>query len=175
MTDVDDQWRSCTDVVRLKSGGPAMPVIGRVESRSSSAFFRDCDAPSESKIHRLNPRRRKRIREKMKRWRCLEPGSLNLGVDGETLDRLMEVKELIFEPHDEVEYPPGWQHIPKRRGGYKYYLATATVKGETQEVLVRRAINPLPGRIELFAAVNLRDRFRLRDGNEIKVAVFPAA
>ena len=148
------------DVERLKSGGPAMTVVGRVRLRSSSPSFQDGDAPGESKIHELNPRRQEKILEKMVCWRRLEPGSLNLCLDREEdrnkVRKLTDVKELIFEPYDEINYPNEWQHIPKIRRGYKYYLATATVKGETEEVLVRRAINPLPGRIELFAAVNLR-------------------
>ena len=166
---------ACGDVERLKSDGSAMTVVGRVESRSSSTSRRDCDPPGESEIHRLNPLRQKRILEKMVCWRRLEPGSLNLGVDCKTVDELTEIREIIFEPPDEVEYPPGKsQDIPKFRGGYKYYLATATEKGETQEVLVRRAINPIPELIELFSAVNLRKRFQLKDGDEIHVTVFSA-
>ena len=112
-------------------------------------------------------------------WRRLEPGTLNLYLDRDEdrkkARKLTVVKELIFEPHDEINYPNKWQHIPKIRGGYKYYLATATVKEETQEVLVRRAINPIPKHIELFAAVNLRAHFRLQDRDEVQVTVFPAA
>ena len=38
-------------------------------------------------------------------WRRLEPGSLNLRVDDETVDRIGEAKELIFESPDEITYP----------------------------------------------------------------------
>ena len=55
-----------------------------------------------------------------------------------------------------------------------YYLATATVRGKTEEALVRRAIHPVPGpgRIELFAAVNLTNRLGLQNGEKIQVTVF---
>ena len=141
-----------------------MTVVGKVQSRDSGA-------PRESKISGLNPLRETRIREKMD-WKRLEPGSLNLGVDCKTADKLLKVKEVIYEHPDEIKYPDGWQHIPKKRGGYKYYLATATVRGETQEVLVRRgAIEPLSELIELFAEVNLRVHFQLKDDDRIQVTV----
>ena len=58
-----------------------MTVVGRVESRSSSTSRRDCGPPGESEIHRLNPQREEKIREKMVCWRRLEPGNLNLCLD----------------------------------------------------------------------------------------------
>ena len=65
------------DVERLKSGGPAMTVVGRVESRSSSTSRRDCGPPGESEIYRLNPQREGKItrlppadvRRRPYRWR----------------------------------------------------------------------------------------------------------
>ena len=149
-----------------------MNVEGCVKLRSSAPSFRG-GAPGESVIHQLNPQREKKILAETG-WRRLEPGSLNLCVDDETVDRLLKVKELIFELPDEINYPDGWQHIPQRRGGYKYYLATTTVRGKIEEVLVRRAIHPVPGpgRIELFAAVNLRNRLGLQNGEAIQVTVF---
>ena len=151
-----------------------MTVVGRVESRSSVPSFRG-GAPSETEIHGLNPQREKRITEAMG-WQRLEPGSLNLRVDDETVDRIGEAKELIFESPDEIRYPEYYESIPHLRGGYKYYLATATANGETQEVLVRRAAkNPLRGRLELFSEVHLRDRFHLEDGDDIQVTVFSSS
>ena len=109
-------------------------------------------------------------------WQRLEPGSLNLCVDDETVDQIREATELVYESPDEITYPEYCEGIPHLRGGYKYYLATATAKGETQEVLVRRAAkNPLRGRLELFSEVHLRGRFQLEDGDDIQVTVFPSS
>ena len=68
------------------------------------------------------------------------------------------------------------QRIPKKRGGYCYYRATASVRGETQEVLVRRAGNPHDKRcVELVAPVKLMDRLQIDEGSEVEVAVSSAS
>ncbi len=149
-----------------------MNFVGRAKARSSFASIGNCVAPGERNIHDLNLQREEKIREMMG-WRRLEPGSLNLCVNCEVVGKLLGVKELLFEPPCEINYPRGWQHIPNVRGGYKYYMATATAKCGTQAVLVRRAATrPIPGLVELFSDVNLRERFSLRDGDEVEVAVF---
>ena len=145
-----------------------MVIVGQVESRSSSASSRD-GPPGESEIHRLNPQRELKIRKAMD-WDSLEPGSLNLRVDGNAVASLAELEALICERPDEIDYPEEYEHIPKYRGGYKYYSATATVGHETEKVLVRRAaVKPVPRHIELFAAVNLRCRFQLEDGDDVRL------
>lgn len=145
-----------------------MVIVGQVESRSSSASFAD-GPPGESEIHRLNPQREQRIRKAMD-WEFLEPGSLNLRVDDDAVASLAELKAVICEHPDDVRYPKEYEHIPKDRGGYKYYSATATVGHETEKVLVRRAaISPVPRRLELFAAVNLRLRFQLEDDDAVRL------
>lgn len=145
-----------------------MVIVGQVESRSSSASFRG-GPPGESEIHRLNPQREQRIRRAMD-WESLEPGSLNLRVDGDALGSLAKVEAVICEHPDDVRYPKEYEHIPQDRGGYKYYSATATVGHETEKVLVRRAaINPVPRRLELFAAVNLRLHFQLEDNDYVRL------
>ena len=145
-----------------------MVIVGRVKSRSSSASSRG-GPPGESEIHRLNLQREEKIRRAMD-WGPLEPGSLNLCVDHDVVASLAELGALIYEPPDEINYPKPYEHIPYVRGGYKYYSATATVGYETEKVLVRRAaIKPVPRRIELFAAVNLRRRFQLKDGDEVRL------
>ena len=144
-------------------------MVGCVESRSSSS---DGGAPSESEIHDRNPQREEKIR-KATCWQRLERGSLNLRVDENDVARLTEVKSLIFERPDEVCYPAGnYKCVPEIRRGWSYYLATATIGRETQEVLVRRAVNPLKGIIELYAEVNLRVHFGLVDGDTVQVT-FP--
>ena len=68
------------------------------------------------------------------------------------------------------------QRIPKKRGGYCYYRATASVRGETHEVLVRRAGNPHDKRcVELVAPVKLMDRLQIDEGSEVEVAVSSAS
>ena len=145
-----------------------MVIVGQVESRSSSASFRG-GPPGESEIHRLNPKRKQRIRRAMG-WESLEPGSLNLRVDRDAVASLAELEAVICERPDEVCYPKKYAHIPQVRGGYKYYSATVTVGHETEPVLVRRAAtNPVPRRLELFAAVNLRLRFQLKDDDDVRL------
>ena len=61
-----------------------MNVEGCVKLRSSAPSFRG-GAPGESVIHQLNPQREKKILAETG-WRRLEPGSLNLCVDDETVD-----------------------------------------------------------------------------------------
>jgi hypothetical protein len=128
------------------------------------------DAPHETDIHLLNPQRQQAIIAGTG-WRRLEPGSLNLRVNDDEMSGLKGFKALLCEDPAVVKYPSGWEHIPALRQGYRYYFAQATVKRETEEVLVRRAINPLRGRVELFAAVNLRSRFRLQEGDRVQVEV----
>ena len=71
------------------------------------------------------------------------------------------MRALFFERPEDVKHPTD-QRIPKKRGGYCYYRAAASVRGETQEVLVRRAGNPHDERcMELVAPVKLMDRLQI--------------
>ena len=75
------------------------------------------------------------------------------------------MRALFFERPEDVKHPTD-QRIPKKRGGYCYYRATASVRGETQEVLVRRAGNPHDKRcVELVAPVKLMDRLQIDGGS----------
>ena len=48
----------------------------------------------------------------------------------------------------------------------------ASVRGETQEVLVRRAANPHDERcVELVAPAKLMDRLQIDEGSEVEVAM----
>ena len=50
------------------------------------------------------------------------------------------------------------------------------MRGETQEVLVRRAGNPHDKRcVELVAPVKLMDRLQIDEGSEVEVAVSSAS
>ena len=148
----------------------AMTFPGRVYSRSSTPSSQP-GPPGEAEIHQLNCQRKRKVRKKTG-WKCLEPGSLNLCVGNDVVAQIAKMRSLICERPEEIKYPPGWEHIPECRGGYRYYSAAAMAGHETQEVLVRTgATNPLPNCVELFAEVNLRKRFGLRDGDKIRVTV----
>ena len=70
-----------------------------------------------------------------------------------------------------IEHPTS-QRIPEIRGGYYYHRATASVRGEIQEVLVRRAGNPHDERcVELVAPIKLMEHLQIDESSEIEVAV----
>ena len=109
-------------------------------------------------------------------WESVFCGTLNLSrvADGVS-DDLSAMRALFFERPEDVKHPTD-QRIPKKRGGYCYYRATASVRGETQEVLVRRAGNPHDKRcVELVAPVKLMDRLQIDEGSEVEVAVSSAS
>ena len=94
-------------------------------------------------------------------WESVFCGTLNLRVADGVSDDLSAIRALFFERPEDVKHPTD-QRIPKKRGGYCYYRATASVRGETQEVLVRRAGNPHDKRcVELVAPVKLSAAYRL--------------
>ena len=89
--------------------------------------------------------------------------------------KLSTMRELFFERPEDVKHPTN-QAIPKIRHGYYYYRATASVQGETQEVLVKRAGNPHDERsMELVAPVKLMDRLQIDEGSEVEVVVSSAS
>jgi hypothetical protein len=55
------------------------------------------------------------------------------------------------------------------RKGYLYFLAVAQSNALSCPVLVRRALNPVPRCVELFAEQNLRASLSLRDGNTVEI------
>ena len=104
-------------------------------------------------------------------WVAVFDGTLNLVVAEGVFERLRDVCPLFFEAPEDIKHPTD-QRIPEIRGGYYYHKATASVRGETQEVLIKRAGNPHDERcLELIAPVKLMDRFQIDDGSEIDVAV----
>lgn len=143
-------------------------ITGSVESRSGGK--RGLRAPSEAEILELNPGRAGRIRTAME-WDRVEPGSLNLHVDEEQIREVLASRDpaLVEEP-DDVVYPPGrCEHVPRKRGGYLYYSGSVAHHGVKIEVLLRRPVNPIRCRAELFAPISLRDHLRLKDGESIEV------
>jgi len=126
--------------------------------------------PGETAIHVLNPQRESGIL-KATGWDRLEPGSLNLNVTPGVVDALGERIPLWVEDGKDVVYPDACRHIPLIREAYWYYSATVSGSGKSRDVLVRRAKNPLPGRVELFAPIKLRDYFGLAAGDKLQVEV----
>ena len=102
-------------------------------------------------------------------WATVFEGTLNLAVAEGVLEGLRDMRPLFFERPQDIKHPTN-QRIPKKRGGYYYHRATASVRGETQDVLVRRAGNPPDDRcVELVAPVKLMERLQIDEGSEIEV------
>ncbi len=143
-----------------------MKFTGKVQFRSSRN--QSAGPPGEAQILALNPQRKTAILDATG-WKRLVPGSLNLEVDPGVVTALEEYRPVIEEPWASITYPPPFQSIPQRRGGYYYYRAIASRGDHKQDVLVRRAINPIRDRVELFAPVKLTKTFMLRAGDLLTV------
>lgn len=150
-----------------------MTFSGRVQLRSSGDPLAGSGPPGESEVQRLNPEREVRIL-KATGWQSLAPGSLNLEVHDQVLDDLGQLTPVIREPGSEVIYPSPFQHIPNVRREYWYYRGVAWYGESRENVLVRRAAHPVPGRVELFAAIHLGERFGLKAGDSLRVEVVSA-
>ena len=147
---------------------------GTVYRRSSSDRPRQPEVAGEREVFKCNPQRVRRIMKETD-WESVFCGTLNLRVADGVSDDLSAMRALFFERPEDVKHPTD-QRIPKKRGGYCYYRATASVRGETQEVLVRRAGNPHDKRcVELVAPVKLMDRLQIDEGSEVEVAVSSAS
>ena len=147
---------------------------GTVYRRSSADRPRQPEVAGEREVFKCNPQRVRRIMKETG-WESVFCGTLNLKVAGGVLDDLSVMRALFFECPEDVTHPTD-QRIPKKRGGYYYYRATASVRGETQEVLVRRAGNPHDERcMELVAPVKLMDRLQIDEGSQVEVAVSSAS
>lgn len=143
-----------------------MELIGTVSSRSSR---KPGGPPSETEILRLNPQRRILLCKETG-WNCVEPGSLNVDINEPILQACLDCRRWdVFEPCDSVYYPPPFSHIPTLRQGYRYFRCTAVHAGIEADALVRRAVTPLRGRVELFAPAKLREVLALQDGDSISI------
>jgi hypothetical protein len=127
--------------------------------------------PGETEIGKLNPERANRIRAKAG-WSSLEPGTLNLRVDNSDIHMLATLKPAFseFAP----TYPDEYSSIPKKRVGYWYYNAEITArKGKEfktpKRVLLRRAINPCSGVIEVLSPFNIRKKWGIKDGDKLSI------
>ena len=147
-----------------------MVFYGRVRFRSSLGSVAGTEAPGEAEIQRLNPGRGSSIR-KATGWNSLAQGSLNLAVDHQIVEALAAFEPTLEEPAEGIAYPPPHEVIPSIRRGYWYYLGVARKNGAEEEVLVRRAIVPLQGVVELFSRVSLTNKFNLVTDDLLTVEV----
>lgn len=144
-----------------------MRFTGKVQFRSS--IRPGIGPPGEAEVLALNPERATRILAATG-WDRLEPGSLNLGVENSVVEALLNMKPSLVESSASVRYPAPYQHIPASKRAYHYYRAVADIRSMTQDVLVRRALmNPVSGRVELFAPVRLKQQFGLAAGDSVTV------
>jgi hypothetical protein len=104
-------------------------------------------------------------------WPRLEPGSLNLIVPKDSFDALGRMTPLWAEDGTTVTYPAPFTAIPKMRGPYLYFLASATAGDRNEDVLVRRPTNPISQTIELFAPVNLMESLAVANMGHVMVDV----
>ena len=113
---------------------------GTVYRRSSADRPRQPAVAGEREVFKCNPQRVRRIMKETG-WESIFCGTLNLRVADGVSDDLCAMPALFFERPEDVRHPTD-QRIPKKRGGYCYYRATASVRGETQEVLGQTGRQP---------------------------------
>jgi hypothetical protein len=130
--------------------------------------------PGEAEILALNPQRRDRILQTTG-WASLFPGSLNLEVTPDCVHRLLLRAPAIREDAEDVQYPSAYASIPKLRVGYLYFSGRLHNSDRVAPVLFRRAVDPLPNRIEAFAEQSLREALSLSDGNTVTCEVEDSA
>jgi hypothetical protein len=92
-------------------------------------------------------------------------------VDRLIVEALAAYEPTLDEPAAGIAYPAPHEEIPRIRRGYWYYSAVARKSGAEEEVLVRRAVVPLAGVVELFSQVLLTDKFNLVPGDLLTVEV----
>src|SRR4030095_4876706 len=95
-----------------------------------------------------------------------------LAVNDSVIDELGTFKPKVEESAAGIVYPPPHEGIPTAPQGLWYFTATARVGEAKESVLVRRAEVPVRGVVELFAAVSLTDKFRLKPNDVVGVEVF---
>ena len=126
--------------------------------------------PGEAEVLALNPRRRDLILQATK-WPNLVPGSLNLEVAVTTVEHLLHCVPVIREDGKDVQYPAAHARIPILRVGYLYFAARLSKGDRVVSVLIRRAVNPLPTRIEAFSDRLLREALVLSDSDTVMCVV----
>jgi hypothetical protein len=123
---------------------------GTVKLRSSAtpaSANAQSGPPGEAALLAMNPQRATKICL-LTGWPRLEPGSLNLIVPKGPFDALVRLTPLWAEDGATVSYPAPFAAIPKMRGPYLYFHASATTGDRREDVLVRRPTNPISLTIE---------------------------
>jgi hypothetical protein len=152
------------------SSAAALLFEGKVELRSS-APVRTAGPPGESEIQLLNPNRVALIIQ-VTGWPQIAPGSLNLLVPEGVLTQLGRLRPILEESATTIRYPAPYSHIPRIRRAYWYFRGIARAHAGQEDVLVRRAENPVPGKVELFAARSLKESLGLTVNDPVTVEVF---
>lgn len=145
----------------------SVTLTGHVSFRSS---VRPGGPPGERDVIQLNPQRRDKIL-RIAGWTELEPGTLNVDLDGSQFDLLTPEAATWIEDGASVVYPPLYQHIPRKREAYFYYRGTLHIRGKTRPVVVRRAKVPGPIRVEVYAAENLSRSLGLTSGDAVALEI----
>jgi len=140
---------------------------GVVSSRSSRGSG---GPPGETEVMRLNPQREQKLLE-ITGWSRLAPGTLNVECSETGLaDVFARLKPLWHEPWESVTYPRKYRRIPQKRGGYLYYGAALVFAGQEAPIVVRRAVNPLKKRIEVYAETNLKEALGIADDDVVSIS-----
>lgn len=140
-----------------------MKFTAKISSRSST---RRTGPPGETEILALNPQRREMILNATG-WNEISDGTLNLEVHEDVVCQLLSQEPAIREPGSTVKYPARHQRIPRLRIAYLYFRGSISYSGNSEDVLIRTAENPLKNRLEAFAPVKLRDRLEFLDGDQV--------
>ena len=145
---------------------------GRVRRRSTAAGQKS-NVAGESEIFKQNPQRAYRITQATG-WDDVFPGTLNLAVAEGIFDAIRAKREVFLELPEKITHPTNLA-IPALREGYYYYSGTVSVRGRTQEVLVKLAGKPHDERfVELVAPVQLMTSLQIDEGSIVEVAVSSA-
>jgi CTP-dependent riboflavin kinase len=148
-----------------------MKFSGVVSSRSSLPGRSATNSPpGEAELIALNPQRKAAILQATG-WSDIFPGTLNIEVGQDVVDRLLDSEPVIREKGESVIYPSPFAHIPAIRKGYLYYRATVSASGLRAPALIRRAIVALPRRQEIFSETRLRDNLGVNDGDVVECEI----
>ncbi len=123
--------------------------------------------PGEAEVLMLNPQRQAKLLA-ITGWGRVEPGTLNIECADALAEAALRNSALVWrEEGTTVIYPPKYAGVPKIRRAYLYYRATLVFGAHEVPVLVRRAENPVRGRVEVFAEQSLRASIGVVDGSTV--------
>ena len=145
---------------------------GRVRRRSTAAGQKS-NVAGESEIFKQNPQRAYRITQATG-WDDVFPGTLNLAVAEESLTPSARSARCSWSSQRRSRIQQTWRS-PRCAKGTTTYSGTVSVRGRTQEVLVKLAGKPHDERfVELVAPVQLMTSLQIDGGSIVEVAVSSA-